>query len=187
MARTVDQLSRAIRASVLGPVASTNCPRRLGPGSEGLRGRPTLLRISHACPKSTASTSCPGKLGPVPEVARAGAAVLGDLGSGPRDRGVDQLFQVTRARVRVPSGSTSSPGRLGPVSKSPWGRSGLVGDSCSGLSARLVDRLSRATRALVLVPVGSTSSPGQLVLGSEGPWGRQVPRVSRARVRRPVV
>ena len=47
-----DQISRATRTCVQGPAGSTSCPRRLGPGSEGLRGRPAVSGESHLGPRA---------------------------------------------------------------------------------------------------------------------------------------
>ena len=58
----VDQLSRVTRACVHGPAGSTSCSRRLGPGSEGPRGRSALPGDSGQDPRPRGSTRCPGRL-----------------------------------------------------------------------------------------------------------------------------
>ena len=74
-----DQISGDTRTCVQGPAGSTSCPRRLGPGSEGLRGRPAVLGESRLGPRAhefdqlsrstpswvrgpAGSTRCPGGL-----------------------------------------------------------------------------------------------------------------------------
>ena len=153
--RKVNQLSRAIRASVRGPAWSTICPGRLRfQCPRGLRpvlaGLP-LLRW-HAV-----STGIPGK-----------------LRSGLRPRGVDQQARLTRAHVPGPSGSTRYPGRPGPGFQCPRARPAVLAALGLALKARGFDPLSRATRALFRGTAVSTSSPGHLANRCD------IPRCGRA-------
>ena len=151
----VDQQPWATRARTRGPMVLTICPGRLGPGSKGPLGRPSvpgdscpglrahmvdqMSRATRAQVRGPAgSTNNPARLGSYSEGSRGGPTVPGDLGPCPTARGVDQLSWVTLDRARGAAGSNSCFGRLALGPSHP----------------------------------GSTNSPGRLGFGSEGPWGR---------------
>ena len=90
----------------------------------------------------------------------------GDLRSGLRACGVDQLPWATWARVPGPTGLTSCPGQLGNRSVVLRGRPAHPGDSGSCPMARGVEQLSRRTRARIRWPARSTIYPRLLWLGS---------------------
>ena len=178
MARGVDKQSRVIRALpedprgrpavthdstwVRGPVGSTSGLRGIGPGSEGLRGRPDVSGDSGPCPNAssvhrmswatralvghtTVLTRHLRRQGPVPKGPCGGPAVPSNLGVYPRPRGVDQISRATLARVRGPAGSTSSPGGLVHGSEIPWCQPILWGDSAPCPRARGGVQLSWVT------------------------------------------
>ena len=97
---------------------------------------------------SAGSTTCPGRLTLrlLHEVPRGRPAVTGDLGPGPRARGVDQLSQGTQNSERGPAVATSFPGRLGPGSEVPQDPTYVPGDSGPGPRARGIDQLSQENR-----------------------------------------
>ena len=74
-------------------------------------------------------------------------------------RGVDQLSQATRARVRGPTGSTRYHGRFTLHSEVLRSRPAPPGNAGAGPRARVVDQLSRTTRAMVGVPSGQPAVP----------------------------
>ena len=61
-----DQLSRVTQASVHGPVGSTRCPRRFGPGSEGPQVDQLTWATRAQVRGHTGSTNCHRLLGPLP-------------------------------------------------------------------------------------------------------------------------
>ena len=164
MAREVDQHSRATRAWVRGPTASTrslgrlrfvggpagstSSPGRLEIESEGPRCRPALLGDPCSCLR-----------------ARGVEQPSREIGFGSDGRGVDQLTGGLMPASYRPWGrpahpgdsgtcpratmSTSCPGSLGPLSQSPCCRPAVLDDSPSGL-----------------VPAALTYGPGRLGLGS---------------------
>ena len=164
---------------------STSCPRRLGPGSDGPRGRPAVtgdsgpgLRDCGVDQLSCATrarvrgpavlTNSYGRFifWPLCGVRQSWPSVPHCLGPGPRARGVDQLPRVTWAWVRGAAVSTRFPRRLARGSVGPG-----------------VDLLSRATRAWskglpVRPTVPGDSGPGPRVRGVD-----QLSRATCARVR----
>ena len=150
----------------------TSSPGRLGPGSEGPRGRPAVPGDSVPGPKArevdqlaratrarvrghTLSYNCPGRLGLVSEGPRCS----------PDEPG-------TPARLRVPRGSTRSPGRLGPVSAGPLGRP-LVRATGPVSQVQWDPQIVRVTWARLPVPAVSTRYPWRLGPCSDSMWGRQ--------------
>ena len=106
------QMSRATRARVRVPAASTSSPARLGSLSEGLRGGSTLPDVSGLCPMAHGvdqlSWVTPAQIqGPLGR-----PNIPGHTGPGPSPRGVDQLSREPRARVRAHARCTSCPGHL---------------------------------------------------------------------------
>ena len=168
-ARGVEKQSRATRARVPGPASSTRCLWRLGPGSEGRRGRPGPKGDSGPCPRPRGSTRYPGRLWPGSKGLKGGPAVPDHSRLRPRVRRVDQLFQAAGAGVRRPSVSTSSPGCLGPGSEGPCCGPAVPGHSGLCPRASMVDQMSRATRPWVRGPAWSTSCHRPLGPGSECP------------------
>ena len=61
-----DQLSRVTQASVQGPMGSTRCPRRFGPGSEGPQVDQLTWATRARVRGHTVSTNCHRLLRPVP-------------------------------------------------------------------------------------------------------------------------
>ena len=171
MAHGVDQLSQATRDIARGPgyqtgVLGNSClvPKdpgwTSGPGVLGLRPEglwvPQHFSGDSGRSRGTAvSSNSPGRLGPVSDIPQGRPAVLGDLGPGRRDRGVEQGSRATRASVRRPAGSTRYSGGPGPCPR-----------------PRGVNQMSLASPAQLRGPGGSTSYPGSLALGSEGRQGR---------------
>ena len=131
----------------LGPCSSAcgsnSSPARLGPGSDGLRGRPKLTSDSCLGPWTHGVDQFPHATRPRAEGSRGPPALGGDSRSSLSARGVDQHSWATRAPVRGPAGWTSSlrwsglgpmahgvgqlTGDLAPTSYSPRGRPALPG------------------------------------------------------------
>ena len=120
-ARGVEKQSRVTRARVPGPASSTRCLWRLGPGSEGRRGRPGPKGESGPCPRPRGSTRSPGPFWPGSEGLRFGPALPGPSRLRPRHRGFDQHSRATQGCVRGPAGTLSSPGRVALGSDCPQG------------------------------------------------------------------
>ena len=153
----------------------TICPGRLGPGSKGPLGRPSVPGDSCPGPRAhmvdqmsratraqvrgpAGSTNNPARLGSYSEGSRGGPTVPGDLGPCPTARGVDQLSWVTLDHARGAAGSNSCFGRLA-LGQATRGRPTLQGDSGSGPRGLGVDQVSLVTLALVQGPEGWTSNP----------------------------
>ena len=184
---------------------STSLPGHLRPVPDVSRGQPAVPGISRPVRGIAVPISGPGRTGPVPEGLQCRQNIPGNSGSGPRSsgrpavpgdpgpclraRGVDQMSQVTSARLRVPAGSTSCPGCLrpgsegperstgcpegiGPLPKGPCGQPAVPGHSRLGPRGRGVDQLLRVTWAQDHGPAVSTSTPGRIALFSEGLWVR---------------
>ena len=154
MAREVDQHSRAPRAWVRGPTASTrslgrlrfvrgpagftSSPGRLEIESEGPRCRPALLGDPCSCLR-----------------ARGVEQPSREIGFGSDGRGVDQLT-----------------GGLMPASYRPWGRPAVPCDSGQCARACNEHHPSWATYAGVRGPAGLTSCSWRLGMGSVVSWVR---------------
>ena len=180
-------MSREKRARVRVPAVSTRIHGRLGPLPVCPRCGPAVLGHTRLCPKPSGSTSCPGRLALEYECPQGRPAQPGDSGRGSIARGVDQLFRVTRARVRGPTGSSGCPARLRPVPEGRKCRPALPGDLGPHQRACGVDQPSWATQALARGPAASTSSPGQLKTVPEGLGFKKLSQVTRYWVRRPAV
>ena len=121
---------------------------------------------------------------PGSEVRRGRLALPGNQGSCPISRGVDQLSQVTQARVQAPAVSTPSPratwaqlravglttcpGRLATWSQVPRSQAALLGDSGQGPRTLVLAQLSLATWARVRGTTVPPAVPGDLGLGPKG-------------------
>ena len=175
------QMSRVTWGLFPGSAVSTSSPVRLGPGSDGLRGQPTLpshsrlglrahgveqyYRVTRAraeCPWGR--PAFPGVSGPGPiareVISSPEGTVLGSVVSRCRP-----VLPGDSGSCRGTAGSTNSPGRLAIESEGPRCRPALLGDSCSCLRARGVDQLSQA-----------------IGFGSDGPRGRPAGWRPRARL-----
>ena len=104
-------------------------------------------------------TRCLWPLGPSSEGPQVRPGLLGDSGPCPRPCGVNQMSQVTSARLRVPAGSTSCPRPL--VLWSEGHRVDMVFQATRTVpEGPGIEQLSHATRAFVRGPLGKTSAPG---------------------------
>ena len=103
------------------------------------------------------STSYAGLLGPVTELPR-----------------VDQLFRMTRTRVRGPVWSPSYPGTLDPGSEFTQGRQALLAHLDPGPRSCGVDQLSGPIWYRFRAEAVETSCPGRLGPGSEEMLGRKL-------------
>ena len=154
MAREVDQHSRATRAWVRGPTASTRSLGRL----RFVRG-------------PAGSTSSPGRLEIESEGPRCRPALLGDPCSCLRARGVEQPSR----EIGFGSdgrGVDQLTGGLMPASYRPWGRPAVPGDSGQCARACNDHHPSWATYAGVRGPAGLTSCSWRLGMGSVVSWVR---------------
>ena len=136
---------------------------------------------------------------PGSEVRRGRLALPGNQGSCPISRGVDQLSQVTQARVQAPAVSTPSPratwaqlravglttypGRLATWSQVPRSQAALLGDSGQGPRTLVLAQLSLATWARVRGTTAPPAVPGDLGLGPRDRGVYLLPRATQAPVR----
>ena len=111
------------------------------------------------------STSYAGLLGPVTELPR-----------------VDQLFRMTRTRVRGPVWSPSYPGTLDPGSEFTQGRQALLAHLDPGPRSCGVDQLSGPIWYRFRAEAVETSCPVRLGPGSEEMLGRMLFWPTRTRV-----
>ena len=168
----LDQMSRPTWGRAPVPAGLTSSPGRLGPRSDGPRGRQVL-------PSDSCVGPCAHGVDQFPQVTRAWAECRGvarfpgQLALGSEGPPFDKNSRVTRVRFFFPTESTTCPARLTPASEAPGGlpavlsilgqcpsarvfRPALPGDTCLGGTAHGVDQHSRRPRARVRLPARST-------------------------------
>ena len=93
---------------------STSCPGPILSGSEGPRGHKAVPGAPARARSPAGWTCSPGPHALTSKSLRGRPAELGAWGPGPNALGIDQLSQVTGARVRMPVESTTFPGDSAP-------------------------------------------------------------------------